>query len=136
MPNRGDQFTVTLGSTNIEWGTYRYTNSRPHITGECYIPIPSSHAHQYGIYNSNHTRARGQDILGINVFNAQSADGYFNGIVKTSGSSQAGNIYAKNLSGQGNLKAFNDWFNHMGVTVGTSIIVEWISQTEILFTII
>lgn len=136
MPNRGDQFTVTLGSTNIEWGTYRYTNSRPHITGECYIPIPSSHAHQYGIYNSNHTRARGQDILGINVFNAQSADGYFNGIVKTSGSSQAGNIYAKNLSGQGNLKAFNDWFNHMGVTVGTSIIVEWISPTEILFTII
>lgn len=42
----------------------------------------------------------------------------------------------KNLSGQGNLKAFNDWFNHMGVTVGTSIIVEWISPTEILFTII
>lgn len=134
MPNRGDQFTVTLGSTNIEWGTYRYTDSRPHITGECYIPIPSSHAHQYGIYNSNHTG--GRDILGINVFNAQSADGYFNGIVKTSGSSQARNIYAKNLSGKGNLKAFNDWFNHMGVTVGTSIIVEWISPTEILFTII
>lgn len=134
MPNRGDQFTVTLGSTNIEWGTYRYTDSRPHITGECYIPIPSSHAHQYGIYNSNHTG--GRDILGKNVFNAQSADGYFNGIVKTSGSSQAGNIYAKNLSGKGNLKAFNDWFNHMGVTVGTSIIVEWISPTEILFTII
>ncbi|HEM6112184.1 TPA: hypothetical protein U2B98_001125 [Streptococcus suis] len=134
MPNRGDQFTVTLGSTNIGWGTYRHTNSRPQITGECYIPIPSSQAHQYGIYNSNHTH--GRDILGINIFNAQSADGYFNGIVKTSGSSQAGNIYAKNLSGQGNLKAFNDWFNHMGVTVGTSIIVEWISPTEILFTII
>ncbi|HFI0025760.1 TPA: hypothetical protein ACGOVU_001349 [Streptococcus suis] len=134
MPNRGDQFTVKLGSTNIGWGTYRHTNSRPQITGECYIPIPSSQAHQYGIYNSNHTQ--GRDILGVNIFNAQSADGYFNGIVKTSGSSQAGNIYAKNLSGQGNLKAFNDWFNHMGVTVGTSIIIEWISPTEILFTII
>ena len=49
MPNQGNQFTVKLKKTHIGWGTYRYTNSRPQITGECYIPIPSKAAHQYGI---------------------------------------------------------------------------------------
>ncbi|WP_161978629.1 hypothetical protein [Streptococcus sp. S784/96/1] len=134
MPSQGDQFIITLSSTHIGWGTYRYTNSRPLITGECYIPIPSQYAHQFKIYNSNHTQ--GQDILGQNIFNAQSADGYFRGIVKTSGNNRAGDPYAKNLSGQGDLKAFNDWFNQMHVTVGTRIRVEWISTTDILLTII
>lgn len=134
MPQAGDCFTVTLKSTHIGWGTHRYSNSRPLITGECYIPIPAHCAHQYSIYNSNYTQ--GRDILGQNIFNAQSTDGFFCGIVKTSGNSHAGDIYAKNLSGQGNLKAFNDWFNQMNVTVNTSIRVEWTSRTDILFTII
>ena len=134
MPKQGDQFTVELKETNIEWGTYRNTNSRHQITGECYIPIPSSAAHQFGIYNSNHTQ--GRDILGQNIFNAKSTDGYFDGVVKASGNSQGGDPYAKNLSGQGNLKAFNDWFNQMNVTVGTKIKVEWISSNDMIFTIL
>lgn len=134
MPKQGDQFIVELKETNIEWGTYRNTNSRPQITGECYIPIPSSAAHQFGIYNSNHTQ--GRDILGQNIFNARSADEFFSGTVKTSGASQGGSHYAKNLSGKGNLKAFNDWFNQMNVTVGTKIKVEWISSNDIIFTIL
>lgn len=134
MPKQGDQFIVELKETNIEWGTYRNTNSRPQITGECYIPIPSSVAHQFGIYNSNHTQ--GKDILGQNIFNARSTDGYFDGVVKASGNSQGGDPYAKNLSGQGNLRAFNDWFSQMNVTVGTKIRVEWISSDDIIFTIL
>ena len=134
MPKQGDQFIVELTETHIGWGTYRYTKSRPQITGECYIPIPSSEAHQFGIYNSNHTQ--GKDVLGQNIFNARSADGLFSGTVKASGASQRGDFYAKNLSGQGNLRAFSDWFNQMNVTVGTKIKVEWTSPTDILFTII
>ena len=134
MPKAGDCFSIILKSTHIGWGTHRYTNSRPLITGECYIPIPAQSAHQYSIYNSNHTH--GRDILGQNIFHARSADGFFHGTVKTSGNSQAGDIYAKNLSGQGNLKAFIDWFNQMNVAVGTCIKVEWTSPTDILFTII
>ena len=56
--------------------------------------------------------------------------------MKASGASQRGDSYAKNLSGQGNLRAFSDWFNQMNVTVGTKIKVEWTSPTDILFTII
>ena len=134
MQNQGNQFIVELTETHIGWGTHRHTNSRPQIEGECYIPIPSSVAHQFGIFNSNYTQ--GEDILGQNIFNAKSTDGYFGGVVKTSGNSQAGDPYAKNLSGQGNLRAFNDWFNQMNVTVGTKIKVEWISSNDIIFTII
>lgn len=134
MAQSGDYFSVTLKTTHIGWGTHRYTDSRPLITGECYIPIPIQFARQFGIYNSNYTR--GQDIIGQNIFNARSADGLFNGIVKTSGNSRSGDIYAKNLSGQGNLKAFNDWFNAMNVTVGTVIRIEWTSPTEVLLTVL
>ena len=134
MPKQGDQFIVELKKTNIDWGTYRNTNSRPQITGECYIPIPSSAAHQYGIFNSKHTQ--GKDVLGQNIFNARSTDGYFVGIVKSSGNSRGGDPYAKNLSGHRNLRAFNDWFNQMNVTVGTKIKVEWISSKDIILTIL
>ena len=134
MPKQGDQFIVELKETHIGWGTYRYTNSRPQIEGECYIPIPSLDAHRYGIYNSIHTQ--GRDILGQNIFNAKSTDDFFDGVVKASGNSQAGDHYAKNLSGRANLRAFNYWFNQMNVTVGTRIKVEWTSPTDILFTII
>lgn len=134
MPNKGNQFIVSLQSTHIGWGIHRYTDSRQPISGECYIPIPSSVAHQFGIFNSNYTQ--GQDILGQNIFRAHSADGHFEGTVKASGSSVAGDRYAKNLSGQGDLKAFNYWFNQMNVTVGTKIKVEWLSDSEVLFTIL
>lgn len=134
MPKQGDQFIVELKKTNIDWGTYRNINSRPQITRECYIPIPSKAAHQYGIFNSKHTQ--GKDVLGQNIFNARSTDGYFVGIVKSSGNSRGGDLYAKNLSGHRNLRAFNDWFNQMNVTVGTRIKVEWTSPDDIILTIL
>ena len=68
MPQVGDSFTVTLKSTHIGWGTHRYSDSRPLITGECYIPIAAHCACQYEIYNSNHTHI--QDIWDHNIFNA------------------------------------------------------------------
>ncbi|MDU2166722.1 MAG: hypothetical protein E7E24_00595 [Clostridium perfringens] len=75
MPVRGDSFTVSLGETHLNWGTHRYTNTRGIIYGEGYIPIPRGIARRIGIYNSNYTN--GQDILGVNIFNCTSADGFF-----------------------------------------------------------
>ena len=134
MPKQGDQFIVELKETHIGWGMYRYTNSRPQIEGECYIPIPSLDAHRYGIYNSIHTQ--GRDILGQNIFNAKSTDGCFNGVVKASGNSQAGDPYAKNLSGKGNLRAFNYWFNQMNAIVEIKLKVAWPNLSNIIFKII
>ncbi|WP_438835011.1 hypothetical protein [Streptococcus pluranimalium] len=78
----------------------------------------------------------GRDIIGQNIFNARSADDFFRGTVKSSGNNRAGDPFAKNLSGQGDLKAFNNWFNQMKVSPNTCIKIEWTIPTDILFTII
>jgi hypothetical protein len=135
MPNKGDFFIVKLGETHVSWGTQRYTDSRPLINFERYIPIPASEARRLKIYNSNYTSNK-VDELGINCFYAESFDGNFKGQIKATGCAKAGDVYAKNLSGKGNLKAFSEWFEKMKVGVGTQIRIEWLSSTEVLFTII
>lgn len=135
MPERGDFFTVSLGKTHVSWGTQRYTTSRPLINSERYIPIPVREARRLKIYNSNYNPNQ-VDKLGVNCFYAKSSDGIFEGIIKATGCVRAGDIYAKNLSGKGNLKAFSEWFRKMGVCVGTQIRIEWLSGTEVLLTII
>ncbi|EOU1475817.1 hypothetical protein VOH98_000382 [Clostridium perfringens] len=129
MPVRGDSFTVSLGETHLNWGTHRYTNSRGIIYGEGYIPIPRGIARRIGIYNSNYTN--GQDLLGVNIFNCTSADGFFCGQVKMGGSSEAGDIYAKNLQGNGNLQAIGSWFANCNAIVGGQVEVTWLSPTDI-----
>ncbi|EMB63231.1 hypothetical protein NND30_09570 [Streptococcus mutans] len=134
MPKVGDTFTISLKETHLGWGTHRYTDTRSPIPRECYIPIPSCDARRIGIYNSNYTN--NEDIIGTNIFKATSSDGYFCDRVKSSGNSKAGDKYAKNLSGAGNLKAFSDWFRQMNVCPGTQIQIEWTSPIDILFTIL
>lgn len=127
MAIAGDSFVVTLGNTHVGWGTRRYTGSRDRIQGECYIPIPASNARSFHIYNSNY----GSTGLGYNEFFATSVDGYFSGRLKASGCSKAGDIYAKNLHGSGDLKALAGWFNHVGMQTGDRVRVNWVSPTEI-----
>ncbi|MGG5461186.1 hypothetical protein [Clostridium sp. B9] len=129
MPRRGDSFTVTLGRTHLNWGTHRYTNSRGYVYGEGYIPIPRRAAVVFGIYNSNYTNR--QDILGTNVFNCTSSDGLFCGQVKMCGSSERGDIYAKNLQGNGSLQAIGNWFANCNAVVGGQVRVTWTSTTDI-----
>ena len=127
MRNRGDSFIVTLRNFHLNWGEDRYTHSRDRIPGEGYIPIPSNKARDFNIYNSNHIPTG----LGYNEFNATSTDGFFEDVLKSSGCSKAGDIYAKNLHGSGNLKALDDWFHHLDFIPGDQVEVRWISPTEL-----
>lgn len=127
MPNKGDTFTVILKSVHLGWGTKRYTGSRDSIAGEGYIPIPSEFARNHDVYNSNY----GQTGIGVNEFNAKSIDGYFTGVLKTSGGSRAGDIHAKNLHGSGDLKALGRWFYQVNMQPGDQVRVEWISSTSL-----
>lgn len=130
MPKAGDNFTVELKETHLNWGNYRHTNSRPIIYNEVYIPIPSYYARELGIYNSNYAG----DQLGINIFNCFSADCPFTCQVKTCGNSQAGDIYAKNLQGNGSLKLLAPWANALQIKIGDSINVKWINPIDIVLT--
>ena len=118
MAKAGDSFRIVLGETHLGWGDYRNTNSRHIIYGEGYIPIPAVYAKQYTLYNSNFTTTG----LGYNEFNASSSDGFFNGLLKSSGCSNAGDIYAKNLHGSGNLKALGSWFSQINAVPGDLIV--------------
>ena len=40
MAKKGDSFTVSIGPSQLEWGTYRNPTNRDPIVGEAYIAIP------------------------------------------------------------------------------------------------
>ncbi len=128
MPKAGDQFTVELKPSHVDWGKHRYTDTRDLIDGEGYIPIPLAKAREIGIYNSNYPRTG----LGYNLFNCTSADGYFKGVLKAAGSKEAGDIYAKQFEGNGDLKALGRWFGKCGAKVGDHVKVLWTSPTSII----
>lgn len=131
LPKKGDYFEVQLKATHISWGEHRHTFSRDHIPGENYIPIPRKDAIRIGIFNSQKEQG-----LGKNEFNAKSSDGYYSGVIKVSGNSYKGDYYAKNIAESGNLKGFSEWFHHANVSTETKLRIEWISETDILFTIL
>lgn len=129
MPNAGDSFTVVLERAHLEWGTHRYTGSRGMVYGEGYIPIPKRFARNYNIYNSNHPTAN-------TVYNCTSVDGFYNHPILAQGSTSAGDIYAKQFSAQGNLKALGDWFLHLDVQVGDHVRITWTSPTDVVIELI
>lgn len=131
MPAAGSTFITTLQRAHMEWGSYRHTNTRGIVFGEGYIQVPINYARRLGIYNSNYTE--GEDILGVNVFYCSSADGFLNNIlVKSGGSCSAGDIYAKQLHGSGDLQVFGDWYYHINAHIGDTIRVTWITNTHLL----
>lgn len=129
MANAGDSFTVILKRPHLEWGSYRHTSSRGIVYGEGYIQIPSDDAYRYDLLNSNGTG--GHDVLGQNIFNCRSADGFFSGEVKAQGD-QANKCYAKQLAGNDNLKAIGDWYYAIGAEVDDIVKVTWVSPTDII----
>ena len=132
MPKAGDHFIVELKPSHVDWGNYRYTDTREPIDGEGYIPIPLSQARSLGIYNSNHSHTG----LGYNLFNCTSADGYFAGVLKAAGSREAGDIYAKQFEGNGDLKALGRWFSRCSAKIGDRVKVLWTSPTDIIIELI
>lgn len=126
MANTGDFFITTLRKAHLEWGSYRHTSTRGVVYGEGYLQVPRSEAKRIGIYNSNHP---GQ----MNILTCSSADGFLENVtVKAAGSMEAGDEYAKQLQGNGDLQLFGDWFNHINAQEGDRVKVTWITPTAIL----
>lgn len=130
MACSGDKYIVKLSETHLMWGTYRYTSSRDRIYGEGYIKIPLGEAKRIGMYNSNNSKTG----LGYNEFRFKTSDGFLEGILKSSGCSQAGNCYAKNLHVSGNLKGLGKWFAHVNAIPGDLVEVKFLSPIDILLT--
>ena len=133
MPQQGDAYTISLINSHLNWGTYRNTHTRNRIYGESYIPIPRKIATSFGIYNSNYN----PDLeLGVTLFRCVSSDGKFNGFLKASGSLAAGDVYAKQFQGLGDLKALGSWFSAVNAQVGDKIKIEWTSSTDIVISLL
>lgn len=130
MAKAGDQFIVELRETHLGWGTHRYTYSRDIIKGEGYIPIPSDYANLFQLYNSNKTT--GLDVLGVNIFNFTTSDGFLSGILKSQGCSDRGSVYAKQFSVNDDLKALGTWYTYVNMQVGDKVEVRFTSPTDIV----
>ncbi len=132
MPKAGDELIVTFNSqAPLAWGTFRNSSTRESRSGERYIPIPKNEAKRLKIYNSNYGTG-----LGINIFNATSADGIFKGKLKASGSSKQGDIYAKQFQGYNDLCALEPWLTRNHAKIGDQIRFKWTSDTDIEMTFI
>jgi len=118
MANKGS-YVISLKKAHLEWGTHRYTGSRGDVYGEGYIPIPAEYAQSLKLYNSNKTA--GRDVIGENIFHCVSVDGLFNGEVKAQGCSCEGDPYAKQFSGNNDLKAIGSWYASINAQVGDKI---------------
>lgn len=123
MPNTGDMYNVEIKPSHIDWGRYRYTTTRNRIEGEAYVKIPREYAINFGIH------------LG-DLYTATFTDGFPSFVVRAAGNSGAGDVYAKQFQGDGDLKAFGRWYTSVGAKVGDSICVEFISPTTVNFTLI
>ena len=66
MAQQGDRYVVELKEPHLQWGEYRYTDTRETVKDEGYIPIPLNDARRLELVNSNATG--GKDILGKNLF--------------------------------------------------------------------
>ena len=127
MPQKGDTFTAMFKTqAPLSWGTNRSNEKRDPRPGERYIPIPRQVATRLGIHNSN-----AGEGLGLNLFNAHSTDNQFEGILKAAGSSEQGDIYAKQFEGNKNLKMLTAWLDHHEARVGDEIEMVWTSPTDI-----
>lgn len=133
MAHAGDSFIVELTPSQLGWGTERYTASREIRYGEGYLSIPRTYAVQFDLYNSNYRT--GHDILGKNIFHCITSDGSLNCELKSQGCVSAGDKYAKQFAGNGNLRALGDWYSKIGAKVGDRIEVSFSSPNDIVLTL-
>ena len=126
MANTGDSFITTLKKAHLKWGSYRHTNSRGIVYGEGYLQIPASVARRLNITNSN-------IATNNNIYICSSSDGFLNNVVlKATGATKAGSLFAKQFSGNGNLKLIGDWFHSINAEIGDQVEIKWVTPTEII----
>ena len=122
MPKKHDSYIVELKESHLKnWGTHRYTNTREKRDSESYIPIPMSKAKEYNILNSNQS----EDNI---IYTAKFKNTDISIEVLASGSTKAGNKYAKQFHGKGNLKALTPGYEALGVQVKDKIKVTFIDE--------
>ena len=105
-------------------GTHRYTNTRELIYGEGYIKIPRKYAKKFDIFNDNHPNANSK-------YFCNAVNGQFSGVLLAQGSSQAGDVYAKQFAEMGNLKGIGDWYRSVGAQIGGRVKVTFISSNRL-----
>ena len=120
MPKTGDCYTVHLKKAHIDWGRHRYTHTRERIAGEGYVQIPKRYAEMYGIRKGD-------------CFTATFADGFASFEARAAGNSTAGDIWAKQFQGDGDLKAFGRWYASCGAEIGDVVSVTFTAPDVVLF---
>lgn len=124
MPKAGDKFST---NTYQNWGEYnpkRFSPSRSHEPNESYIVIPKFFAEIFSIYMSNKKGAN-------TCYEAYDDKDEFICVLKAQGCSVKGSVYAKQFSGEGNLKALNPWILKNSITDADTIEVEFLSPTAL-----
>jgi len=122
MPKENDYYIIKLKESHLkDWGTHRYTNTRERIDSESYIPIPKAKAEKYNILNNNQSKKN-------TIYTAKFKDTDVEIEVLASGSSKAGDKYAKQFHGKGNLKALSPGYEALGVQVGDEIKITFIDE--------
>ncbi len=124
MPVTRNGYTVEVRPSHIDWGEYRNPTNRDFIQGESYVKIPSAAARQFGIIRGNEYIAHF----------ANSTDSFR---IKAAGNGpeENGIQYAKQFEGigPGACKVFTPWYRTEGIVVGDEISVEFVSNTDVLF---
>ena len=123
MARAGDHYTVELKASHLDWGGYRHSQTRNTIRGEGYVPIPKSAAVKYNI------------LIG-STYTAVFEDGFPTFRVRAAGNSKAGDKYAKQFQGDGDLKAFGKWFMDMNAKIGDYVVVTFLDEGTINFELI
>lgn len=126
MPKAGDRYTVTIQPPHVDWGDqYRNPTNRTVIPGESYVAIPVQYARAYGIFRGTH-------------YNAFFANGSAPIKIKAAGNGTSDGEYAKQFEGigPGACKAFTPWYTACGAKIGDTVLVEFLSDTDVRFTLI
>ena len=123
MARAGDRYEVELKEAHLDWGRYRYTNTRDKIPGEGYVQIPKHWAEAF-------------DIRVGDKFNASFEDGFPSFVARASGNTRKGDVWAKQFQGDRNLKAFGRWYESVGADVGDLVIVTFLAADEVHFELV
>lgn len=127
MAKKGDSYTVVIEAAHIDWGVHRNPTNRPIIEGESYVKITSDAARDFEIKRGNEYMAHFTNGMPSMAIKAAGNGPMKNGIQ-----------YAKQFEGigYGACKAFTPWYTSYNAKVGDKVRVEFISDKDILFTII
>lgn len=119
-------YDVRIKEAHIKWGTYRNTTNRTFIDGESYVKIPSDAARRFAIIRGKkYTAYFTNGMKPINI--KASGNGPF----------EDGIQYAKQFEGvgKGACKAFTPWYASYNAKAGDIVHVEFLSPTELEFSI-